>query len=62
LNYLDRLLIVLNMGKEDTRFQTVEQLHERRRKQVVRLHKKGTQVMSLVAVTGVELPDCAGRD
>ena len=50
------------MDKEDTRFQTVEQLHERRRKQVVRLRKKGTQVMSLVAVMGVELPDCAGRE
>jgi hypothetical protein len=35
---------LLCMEKEDARYQTLEQLHERR-KQVVRLHKKGIKVM-----------------
>ncbi|WP_331694822.1 IS630 family transposase [Pandoraea sputorum] len=43
------------MQKEDARYQTLEQLHERR-KQVVRLHKKGIKVMQIVAMTGMSYP------
>jgi transposase len=43
------------MDKEDARLQTLEQLHERR-KQVVRLHKKGIKVMQIVAMTGLSYP------
>jgi transposase len=43
------------MEKEDARNQTLEQLHERR-KQVVRLHKKGIKVMQIVAMTGLSYP------
>ena len=43
------------MDKEDARYQTLEQLHERR-KQVVRLHKKGIKVMQIVAMTGLSHP------
>jgi transposase len=46
---------LLVMDKEDARFQTLEQLHERR-KQVVRLHKKGIKVMQIVAMTGLSYP------
>ena len=43
------------MEKEDARNQTLEQLHERR-KQVVRLYKKGIKVMQIVALTGLSYP------
>jgi hypothetical protein len=43
------------LEKEDARYQTLEQLHERR-KQVVRLHKKGIKVMQMVAMTGLSYP------
>lgn len=43
------------MDKEDARNQTLVQLHERR-KQVVRLHKRGTKVMQIVAMTGLSYP------
>jgi transposase len=43
------------MDKEDARFQKLEQLHERR-KQVVRLHLRGTGVMQIVALTGLSYP------
>ena len=43
------------MGKENARKQTLEQLHERR-KQVVRLHKKGIGVMQIVGMTGLSYP------
>lgn len=43
------------MEKEDARFQTLEQLHERR-KQIVRLHRKGIKVMQIVAMTGLSYP------
>ncbi len=43
------------MDKEDARYQTLSQLHERR-KQVVRLHKKGIKVMQIVAMTGLSYP------
>lgn len=43
------------MEKEDARYQTLEQLHERR-KQVVRLHKKEIKVMQIVAMTGLSYP------
>jgi transposase len=43
------------MEKENARKQTLEQLHERR-KQVVRLHKKGMKVMQIVAMTGLSYP------
>ncbi|MCO4088884.1 MAG: IS630 family transposase [Limnohabitans sp.] len=43
------------MEKEDARYQTLEQLHERR-KQVIRLHKKGIKVMQIVAMTGLSHP------
>ena len=40
------------MEKEDARYQTLERLHERR-KQVVRLHKKGIKIMQIVSLTGL---------
>lgn len=43
------------MDKEDARYQTLEQLHERR-KQVVRLHRKGMKIMQIVAMTGLSYP------
>jgi transposase len=43
------------METEDARFQTLEQLHERR-KQVVRLHRKGIKVMQIVALTALSYP------
>ena len=43
------------MDKEDARFQKLEQLHERR-KQVVRLHLRGTGVMQIVTLTGLSYP------
>lgn len=43
------------MDKEDARYQTLEQLHERR-KQVVLLHKKDIKIMQIVAMTGLSYP------
>jgi transposase len=43
------------MAREDARYQTLEQLHERR-KQVIRLHKKGIKVMQIVAMSGLSHP------
>ena len=43
------------MEKESARTQTLEQLHERR-KQVVRLHKKGIKIMQIVEMTGLSYP------
>jgi transposase len=43
------------MDKEDARHQTLEQLHERR-KQVVRLHRKGHRVMQIAELTGLSYP------
>lgn len=43
------------MEKEDARNQTLEQLHERR-KQVVRLYKKGIKIMQIVPLTGLSYP------
>ena len=43
------------MDKADARFQTLEQLHERR-KQVVRLHRKGMGVMRIVELSGLSYP------
>lgn len=43
------------MDKEDARYQTLEQLHERR-KQVVRLHTKAIKVMQIVGMTGMSYP------
>ncbi len=43
------------MDKEDARKQTLAQLHERR-KQVIRLHKRSTRVMQIVAMTGLSYP------
>jgi len=43
------------MEKENARKQTLEQLHERR-KQVVRLHKKGIKIMQIVSMTGLSYP------
>jgi transposase len=40
------------MDKEDARYQTLEQLHERR-KQVVRLHKQAFKIMKIVELTGL---------
>ena len=40
------------MDKEDARTQSREVLHERR-KQVIRLHRKGIGVMSIVEQTGL---------
>jgi DNA-binding transcriptional ArsR family regulator len=47
------------MEKEDARFQTLEQLHERR-KQVVRLHRQKVGVMRLVELTGLSYPTVRG--
>lgn len=47
------------MDKEDARYQTLEQLHERR-KQVVRLHRKGCRVMQIVSLTGLSYPTVRG--
>jgi transposase len=43
------------MDKEDARYQKLEQLHERR-KQVVRLYRKGHGVMAIVELTGLSYP------
>jgi transposase len=43
------------MDKEDARYQTLEQLHERR-KQVIRLHNKGYGVMTVVELSGLSYP------
>ena len=43
------------MDKEDARNQTLAQLHGRR-KQVVRLHRKGHRVMQIVELTGLSYP------
>jgi transposase len=43
------------MEKEDARYQTLEQLHERR-KQVARLHKQGHKVMQIVKMVGLSYP------
>ena len=40
------------MEKENAAKQTLDQLHERR-KQVVRLHKKGIKIMTIAAMTGL---------
>ena len=47
------------MDKEDARFQKLEQLHERR-KQVVRLHRRGSGVMEIVSLTGLSYPTVRG--
>ena len=47
------------MDKEDARFQTLKQLHERR-KQVVRLHRKGMGVMRIVELVGLSYPAVRG--
>lgn len=47
------------MDKEDARFQTLERLHERRR-QVVRLHRKGIGVMRIVELSGLSYPTVRG--
>ena len=43
------------MDKEDARYQKLEQLHERR-KQGVRLHRKGHAVMAIASMTGLSYP------
>jgi transposase len=43
------------MEKEDARYQTLAQLHERR-KQVIRLYKRGIKVMELVQMSGLSYP------
>ena len=43
------------MEKENARRQTLEQLHERR-KQVVRLYKRGIKIMQIVVLTGLSYP------
>ena len=43
------------MERENAAKQTLDQLHERR-KQVVRLHKKGIKIMTIVAMTGLSYP------
>lgn len=47
------------MEKEDARYQTLLQLHERR-KQVVRLHNKGIKVMHITGMTGLIYPTVRG--
>ena len=43
------------MERENAAKQTLDQLHERR-KQVVKLHKKGIKIMNIVAMTGLSYP------
>lgn len=43
------------MEKDDARYSTLERLHERR-KQVVRLHRKGYKVMQIVQLSGLSYP------
>lgn len=43
------------MEKDDARYSTLEQLHERR-KQVVRLHRQGYGVMQIVDLSGLSYP------
>ena len=43
------------MDKEDARYQTLEQLHERR-KQVVRLYRQGIGIMMIVKLSGLSYP------
>lgn len=43
------------MEKESARNQTLEQLHERR-KQVIRLHRRGIKIMQLTEMTGLSYP------
>jgi hypothetical protein len=43
------------MDKEDARRQSLGELHERR-KQVIRLYKKGYKIMRIVALTGLSWP------
>jgi len=47
------------MEKDDARYSTLEQLHERR-KQVVRLHRKGYGVMQIVELSGMSYPAVRG--
>lgn len=47
------------MDKEDARYQSLEQLHVRR-KQVVRLHRKGCGVMEIVSLSGLSYPTVRG--
>ena len=47
------------MEKDDARYSTLEQLHERR-KQVVRLHRKGYGVMQIVELSGLSYPTVRG--
>lgn len=47
------------MGKDDARYSTLEQLHGRR-KQVVRLHRKGCGVMQIVELSGLSYPTIRG--
>ena len=43
------------LEKDSARTQTLEQLHERRR-QVVRLYKRGIKIMQIVEMTGLSYP------
>ena len=47
------------MEKDDARYATLGQLHERR-KQVVRLHRKGYGVMQIVQLSGLSYPTVRG--
>ena len=47
------------MDKDDARFQTWEQLHERR-KQIVRWHRKGVGIMRIVELSGLSCPTVRG--
>jgi transposase len=47
------------MEKDDARYSTLAQLHERR-KQVVRLHRKGYRVMQIVELSGLSYPAVRG--
>ena len=49
------LFVKAKLEKENAAKQTLDQLHERR-KQVVRLHKKGIKIMPIAAMTGLNYP------
>ena len=59
IELLSYRISLLRMDKEDARFQTLGQLHERR-KQIVRLHRKKIGVMRIAELSGLSYPTVRG--
>ncbi|RFC31077.1 MAG: Winged helix-turn helix [Candidatus Nitrotoga sp. MKT] len=59
IELLSYRISLLRMDKEDARFQTLGQLHERR-KQIVRLHRKKIGVMRIAELSGLSYPAVRG--